>query len=60
MYGTILEAAGLRLDAGSAGLGVSAFRDRIPPRSALALDSSSYRTLLSSRSDDFYEQAWGH
>lgn len=60
MYGTILEAAGLRLDAGSAGLGVSAFRDRVPPRSALALGSSSYRTLLSSRSDDFYEQAWGH
>jgi phosphoglycerol transferase len=60
MYATILEVAGLRLEDGTAGLGVSAFRDRIPPRSALALSSSSYRLLLDSRSDDFYESAWGH
>ena len=60
MFGTILEAAGLELRDGVAGLGVSAFRDRIPEDSALALDDAAYRKLLNSRSDAFYEEAWGH
>lgn len=60
MYGTILEAAGLHIGGGAAGLGVSAFAERIPDASPLALSSSRYRALLTSRSDDFYEAAWGH
>lgn len=58
MYPTILEAAGLELKDNKAGLGVSAFTDKVPDDSAQALDPDAYRDLLDSRSKDFYARAW--
>ena len=60
MYATLLEAAGLELADGVAGLGVSAFETGFPAGSALALDPSSYHGLLKARSDEFYQDVWGH
>lgn len=58
MMPTILEAAGLQLRDRQAGLGVSAFTEEIPEGSAQAMDEEAYRELLSSRSPDFYKEAW--
>ncbi|WP_246021073.1 sulfatase-like hydrolase/transferase [Arthrobacter echini] len=58
LYPTILEAAGLEVEDSAAGLGVSAFTDRIPKDSAQALDPDTYSALLESRSRQFYAQAW--
>lgn len=57
LYPTILEAAGLTLDDGAAGLGVSAFRD-VPTGSAQALAPEAYNALLDSLSLRFYADAW--
>ncbi|MGP9724596.1 LTA synthase family protein [Corynebacterium sp. AOP40-9SA-29] len=58
MMPTILEAAGIRLQGREAGLGVSAFSDKIPAGSAQSLDPDVYRELLGSRSAEFYSDAW--
>ncbi|WP_336660704.1 sulfatase-like hydrolase/transferase [Leucobacter sp. USHLN153] len=59
MYPTLLEAAGLKIRDGEAGLGVSAFTTDIPADSALSLSAADYEALLKARSDDFFARAWG-
>ena len=59
MYPTILEAAGLTLENGAAGLGVSAFAPEVPAGSAQSMEPDAYAELLNSRSSMFYAQAWG-
>ncbi|WP_051500958.1 LTA synthase family protein [Nesterenkonia sp. AN1] len=58
MYPTILEAAGLTVGDGEAGLGVSAFSAELPEGSAQSLPSEAYTELLNSRSAEFYAEAW--
>ncbi|WP_262364433.1 LTA synthase family protein [Arthrobacter echini] len=58
LYPTILEAAGLTLQDGAAGLGVSAFTSDIPTHSAQALDPDTYAGLLESHSPQFFAEAW--
>ncbi|MFJ6001682.1 LTA synthase family protein [Arthrobacter sp. NPDC092385] len=58
MYPTILEAAGLTLKDGAAGLGVSAFATRFPNGSAQAMDTGPYNELLEALSLEFYADAW--
>ncbi|MCC3280724.1 LTA synthase family protein [Arthrobacter sp. zg-Y40] len=58
MYPTILEAAGLTLEGGEAGLGVSAFASEVPGSSAQAMDQEAYTELLGSLSPRFYAKAW--
>lgn len=58
MMPTILEAAGIELKGRQAGLGVSAFAERIPEDSAQNLDPDIYQQLLESRSQEFYNDAW--
>lgn len=58
MMPTILEAAGIEVEDRQAGLGVSAFSDKIPTDSAQDLDPDIYKQLLESRSQDFYSAAW--
>ena len=58
MYPTMLEAAGLELKDGEAGLGVSAFTGKLPGGSAQSLSPEDYRLLLDSRSQEFYDRAW--
>ncbi|GAA1137743.1 hypothetical protein GCM10009672_03960 [Nesterenkonia lutea] len=61
MYPTILEAAGLTLEDGEAGVGVSAFATEVPAGSAQSLAPEDYTELLKSRSAEFYAEAWtGH
>ena len=59
MYATLLQAAGLEFKGSEAGLGVSAFTSDFPAGSALSLTPEKYKQLLESRSDEFYQQAWG-
>ncbi|MEF3121791.1 LTA synthase family protein [Kocuria flava] len=58
MYPTLLEAAGLSLQDGAAGLGISARSGQVPPGSAQALEPGAYEELLASRSPLFYARAW--
>ena len=58
MYPTLLEAAGLTLQDGQAGIGVSAFASTIPDESAQAMRPGPYAELLDSRSANFYADAW--
>ena len=58
MYPTMLEAAGLELKDHQAGLGVSAFTEKIPEGSAQSLSPEDYRLLLEARSQEFYDRAW--
>lgn len=58
MYPTMLEAAGLELKDHEAGLGVSAFTEKIPEGSAQSLSPEDYRLLLEARSQEFYDRAW--
>lgn len=58
MYPTILEAAGLTLQDGEAGVGVSAFAPSVPEGSAQTMESVAYGELLDSLSPLFYERAW--
>ncbi|MBG6185631.1 hypothetical protein IWX65_003612, partial [Arthrobacter sp. CAN_A214] len=58
MYPTILEAAGLTLKEGEAGLGVSAFVPNVPASSAQAMEPDPYAELLDSLSPRFYAEAW--
>ena len=57
LAGLLILAVGLTLNT-KAGLGVSAFTDKVPDDSAQALDPDAYRDLLDSRSKDFYARAW--
>jgi phosphoglycerol transferase len=59
VYPTVLEAAGLTLQDGAAGLGVSAFSTEIPRGSAQALAPDAYNELLEALSIPFYDRAWG-
>ncbi|RKQ33694.1 LTA synthase family protein [Kocuria tytonis] len=58
MYPTLLEAAGLSVRDGAAGLGVSVRRPTPPEGSAQAMAPEDYRDLLDSLSSDFYTRAW--
>ncbi len=58
LYPTILEAAGLDLEDGAAGVGVSIFTEKLPEGSAQALAPARYDDLLDALSADFYAQAW--
>ncbi|MCC9198269.1 sulfatase-like hydrolase/transferase [Arthrobacter sp. zg-Y820] len=58
MFPTLLEAAGLTLEDHEAGLGVSAFAERVPGSSAQAMDPNDYLELLNSHSPKFYTKAW--
>ncbi|MDN5632543.1 LTA synthase family protein [Kocuria sp.] len=58
MFPTLLEAAGLSLQDGSAGLGVSVRREDAPENSAQSMDPADYADLLDSRSAHFYARAW--
>lgn len=58
MYPTLLEAAGLSVHNGAAGLGTSVRRQQPPQGSAQAMDPEEYALLLESRSAEFYTRAW--
>ncbi|KQO01646.1 MULTISPECIES: LTA synthase family protein [unclassified Arthrobacter] len=58
LYPTLLEAAGLTLQDGAAGLGVSVFTPEIPANSSQALAPKAYDILLDSLSLPFYARAW--
>jgi phosphoglycerol transferase len=58
LYPTILEAAGLTLEDGMAGLGISAFSQDIPRGSAQVLAPEAYQELLNALSLTFYARAW--
>lgn len=58
MFPTLLEAAGFTLENREAGLGVSAFTSEIPGDSAQSFEPDPYELLLSSRSEQFYSEAW--
>ncbi|MCT1367636.1 LTA synthase family protein [uncultured Kocuria sp.] len=58
MFPTLLEAAGLELKDHEAGLGVSAFEEKVPEGSAQSLPPDQYATLLDSLSSSFYNRAW--
>ena len=58
MYPTLLEAAGLSVHDGAAGLGTSVRQQEPPQGSAQAMDPEEYQQLLDSRSADFYSRAW--
>lgn len=57
MFPTLLEIAGLTVQDGEAGIGVSAFAT-VPSGSATDLDRETYRELLHARSTEFYRSAW--
>ena len=59
MFPTLLEAAGLPVDDGRAGLGVSVRRPEIPEGAAQSLEPADYSELLASLSPRFYARAWG-
>ncbi|MDO4919180.1 LTA synthase family protein [Kocuria sp.] len=59
MYPTLLEAAGLPVADGRAGLGVSVRRPDLPEGAAQSLDPGAYSELLNSLSPRFYSRAWG-
>lgn len=58
MFPTLLEAAGLPVDDGRAGLGVSVRRPELPESAAQSLDPADYSELLTSLSPRFYSRAW--
>lgn len=59
MYPTLLDVAGLSVADREAGLGVSAFSPEVPEDSAQSLNPEAYLELITSRSAEFYSQAWG-
>ena len=59
LFPTILDAAGVQLKDRQAGLGVSVFSPTLPKDSAQSLKPETYKSVLDSRSKEFYQRAWG-
>lgn len=58
MYPTLLEALGMDVEDGRAGLGVSAYRREADGEALQSLPDEERRSMVASRSQDFYDRLW--